>query len=121
MDLLYKDWEFIASIPKDAKPCFNDKTFVSINEWFVTFKRRYKGEKAEKGLEYIENIIEKTKKYNIDKSILQKSIIGINNLVYTYKKDGQVDVSKKYEKCIDKIEKLIKNKNFFGTIPKIEK
>ena len=112
-----KEWEFIASIPKDAKPCFNDKTFVKTDEWFVTLKRRYKGEKAEKGIIFLENLIRKSE--NVDQKLLQRAIIGINNLVYTYKKDGQLEISKNYEECIKKIEKMKKSKNFFGTIPKL--
>jgi len=121
---IYSEWEFIASIPKDVKPCFRDKTFISVNEWFGTIKRRYKGEKGENGIIYLEDLIEKTKKNNIDKNLrelLQKSILGINNLVYTYKKDGQKEVSENYNKCIDKIDKIIKSNNFFGYTPKLVK
>ena len=119
---IYSEWKFIASIPKDVKPCFNDKTFISVNEWFGTFKRRYKGEKGENGIIYLEDLIERTKKITIDKNLrnlLQKSILGINNLVYTYKKDGQKEVSENYNKCIDKIDKIIKSNNFFGYAPKL--
>jgi hypothetical protein len=132
----YEDWNFIALIPKGAKPCFYDKTLVHVNEWFVTFKRRLKGEKGEKGIVYVENLLETTEKTicisdvnslrNL-KDILQKSIIGLTNLVYTYKIDGQLEVSKNYSCMIEKVEKIIedidrqiRNKtNFFSYIPKI--
>ena len=132
---IFEEWEFIKTIPKDSKPCFSDKTFVSINEWFATFKRRRKGEVGEKGVIYINNLIDNTFKYykNTDinslkklKNILNDAILGISNLVYTYKVDLQETVSDDYAKCIKRIEELIKkivkdldNKNFFIYSPKI--
>jgi len=125
---IYEEWKFIASIPKNVKPCFNDKTFVSIDEWFVTFKRRYKGEKAEKGIIYLENLIENTKLFYQNKDeklldLLEKSIQGVENLCETYRKDGQYEVSENYEKCIIKIKKIIigtgTKKKFFSYVPKI--
>lgn len=135
----YEDWKFISSIPKAAKPCFYDKTFVHVTEWFVTFKRRWKGEKGERGIVYIENLIEITEKtivsYNLNslielKKLLESSIIGLTNLVYTYKVDEQLEVSENYSRLIKKVEKMIEKiekqleenrskNNFFSYVPKI--
>lgn len=138
----YEDWKFISTIPKSAKPCFYDKTFVHVTEWFVTFKRRWKGEKGEKGIVYIENLVEITEKFcnssecfgvdnlNELKKLLDSSIIGLTNLVYTYKIDGQIEVSESYSQLIKKVENLVtkiekrleENKaksNFFSYVPKI--
>lgn len=122
METLYKDWEFISNIPKNAKPCFNDKTMVNMNEWFVTLKRRYKGEIAEKGISYIQNLIEESIIYKNDKKmqeIFTQAIHGLKNLVYTYKMDGQEEVSKQYSSCINKIESTLLKKNFFHNSLKI--
>ena len=139
----YEDWKFISSIPKSAKPCFYDKTFVHVTEWFVTFKRRWKGEKGEKGIVYIENLIEITEKFYLNsdvsfnvnslnelKKLLESSIIGLTNLVYTYKIDGQTEVSDSYSQLIKKVKNLIEKvetlieesrskSNFFSYVPKI--
>jgi len=136
---LYEEWKFISIIPKDVKPCFYDKTFVNVNEWFVTFKRRWKGEKAEKGIVYIENLILNTEKSIVSsdlitlknlRDILKSSIVGLTNLVTTYKNDEQLEVSNNYLFLIKKVEILIvkignqieeiRNKtNFFSYVPKI--
>lgn len=132
--MLFEDWEFISNIPLNVKPCFYDKTYTYLNEWFVTLKRRYKGEKAEKGIIYLNNLIDKTNDYYKDsfdinslkalKEILQKCINGISNLVETYKKDGQEEVSKDYDKCLDRVKSMIKDiekktnkKGFFSSTP----
>jgi hypothetical protein len=129
---LFKEWEFIKSIKKDYKPCFSDKTFVNMNEWFVTWKRRQKGEMGEKGILYVNNLIDTTikcYKNNLDinslrklKEVLFESIVGLNNLSYTYQVDFQEKVSKDYLKCgeklqnmIEEIEKIIRSKNNFFT------
>jgi hypothetical protein len=137
---ILEDWDFISKINKGVKPCFYDKSLIGMNDWFVTFRRRYKGEKGEKGVVYVENLIETTNKYyktetdyeflNKIKETLRNSICGLNNLVYTYKIDGQESVSQSYSNCISQIEKIIldidfiisegnlKNKgNFFKHIP----
>lgn len=112
------EWQFVCDIKKGEKPCFNDKTFIEMNAWFVTWRRRYKGEKGEKGIIYLDNLIENTsafiKKDEITneflkklKDVLQNSILGINNLSYTYKIDNQEQVAKDYSNLIDKIEKII--------------
>ena len=133
---IFDEWKFISGIPKGTKPCFYDKSLVSINEWFVTFKRRWKGEKGEKGVLYVENLLETTEKtipcLDINalrnlKEILHSAILGLGNLVYTYKVDEQVSVSESYfllgkrvEKLIDLIDLQVRNKsNFFSYVPKI--
>jgi len=122
---IYKEWEFIGNIPKNVKPCFNDKSFINTDEWFVTLRRRYKGEKAEKGIIYLEKLIETTIFLEKDERLiflLNKSINGLENLSETYEKDGQFEVSENYKKCIEKIKTLIssgKRKKFFSHVPKI--
>ena len=123
---IYKEWEFIGIIPKNSKPCFNDKSFTNLDEWFATIKRRYKGEKGEKGVIYLEKLIEITKFYKKDKELiylLEKSIKGVENLAETYRKDNQLEVSENYTKCISKIKNIIsdveKGKKFFGYVPKV--
>ena len=133
---MFDDWKFIAGIPKGTKPCFYDKSLVYINEWFVTFKRRWKGEKGEKGVLYVENLLETTEKtiscLDINalrnlKEVLLSAVLGLGNLVYTYKVDEQVSVSESYailsrrvEKLIDTIDLQVRNKsNFFSYVPKI--
>jgi predicted RNA-binding protein with EMAP domain len=123
---VYKEWEFISNIPENSKPCFNDKTFTNLDEWFVTIRRRYKGEKGEKGVIHLEKLIETTKFYKKDKellNLLEKSINGIHNLSETYRKDNQIKVSENYKKCIQKVKDIIsgveKGKKFFSYIPKV--
>ena len=126
-----EDWEFIGNIPKGAKPCFYDKSLVHINEWFVTFKRRMKGEKGEKGIIYVENLIINTEKLDIKEQIklretLQSATVGLTNLVYTYKMDEQLEVSKSYNTLLTRVENLInlidkhgRKNNFFSYVPKV--
>jgi hypothetical protein len=133
---IFDDWKFIAGIPKGAKPCFYDKSLIYINEWFPTLRRRWKGEKGEKGVMYVENLLESSIKLvsclDINalknfKEILQSVSIGLKNLVYTYKVDDQIsvsnsysDLSEKVEKLIDSIDQQIRNKsNFFSYVPKM--
>lgn len=133
---IFEDWKFIANVPKGAKPCFYDKSLIYINEWFPTLRRRWKGEKGEKGVMYVENLLEMSIKVvsclDINalknfKEILRSVTIGLHNLVYTYKVDEQISVSNSYsdlslkvEKLIDEIDQQIRNKsNFFSYVPKI--
>ena len=123
---LLEDLEFISNIPPNAKPNFSDKTYTSTSEWFSTFKRRYKNEKGEYGVIYVENLIDKLENVNssskiLSRTLLEKTVIGLNNIIYTYKKDGQKEVAENYEKSKKRIEKLIpKNtKQFFNYHPKI--
>ena len=134
---IFNEWKFIKSIPIGAKPCFYDKSFVYINEWFPTLKRRYKGEKAEKGVLHVTNLIQKTKQYykghveflNILKKHLIDSLKGLDNLIDTYSKDEQEEISKNYielskeiENMIIEIETIIKNRtNFFNYLPEMRR
>lgn len=133
---ILNDLDFISTIPKNAKPNFSDKTYTSTNEWFSTIKRRYKYERGEKGVIYISSLVEniiqmcKTLDENSLKNLREKlieAIIGLNNIVYTYKIDEQPEVAKNYELSIEKINKLItqiennkKFKNFFHHQPFIK-
>src|SRR5581483_12357753 len=102
---LLDEWRFISTINKGEKPCYNDKTKINVSEWFVTWRRRYKGEKGEKGVLYMQNLLENTNKYlelykdgnKLLLEVLNSSIIGINNLVYTYQMEEQEHVSKDYQ------------------------
>lgn len=134
--MLFTEWEFISNISENIKPCFHDKTYTHSNEWFVTLKRRYKGEKGEYGVVYVNNLIEDTINFYKDntdvmllkklKEILEKSITGLQHLVNTYKRDNQEQVSKDYEKCLHKVENMITDmckpkmqKGFFSHTPSI--
>ena len=133
---IFDDWKFIANVPKGAKPCFYDKSLIYINEWFPTLRRRWKGEKGEKGVMYVENLLEMSIKVaeclDINalrnfKEILRLATMGLQNLVYTYKVDEQISVSNSYgdlflkvEKLIEDIDQHIRNKsNFFSHVPKM--
>ena len=131
---IYTNWKFISEIPINAKPCFQDKTLTYIDEWFVTFKRRWKGEKGEKGVIYLKNLIAITKKEydNLRKEkkineleelkhIINNSIIGIENLIVTYTKDGQPEVAENYRQCKETINQIIniQRKGFFNSYPEL--
>ena len=129
---ILEDLEFLINIPKGAKPNFSDKSFTSTNEWFSTIKRRYKSEKGEKGVIYVETLIDKivflyktldNSSLKILKEKLKAANLGLSNIIYTYKIDEQIEVSKDYERCWKRIEKLIEDigskNNFFNHCPKI--
>ena len=110
------DLEFIAKIPKNSKPNFSDKTYTSTNEWFSTIRRRYKYERGEKGVIYISTLVENINitfktldicSLKILKEKLIEAMIGLNNIIYTYKIDEKIEVAKNYELSIEKIEKII--------------
>lgn len=116
---LFIEWDFIASLNKNEKPCFNDRTKININEWFVTWRRRYKGEKGEKGIIYVKNLIAITREYiekiedmdeiNLLMNVLERSLIGLNNVIYTYEIDNQIPVAEEYTKFNEMIKQLLKN------------
>lgn len=129
---ILEDLEFLINIPKGAKPNFSDKSFTSTNEWFSTIKRRYKSEKGEKGVIYVETLIDKivflyktldNSSLKILKEKLKAANLGLSNIIYTYKIEEQIEVSKDYERCWKRIEKLIEDigskNNFFNHCPKI--
>ena len=130
LNKILEDLEFLEIIPKGYKPNFSDKTLTSTNEWFSTFKRRYKSEKGEKGVMYVENLIENIESVckNLDHSSLKllkeklvTAILGLNNLIYTYKIDEQISVSDGYINCKKRIENIIEKikPKFFNHCPKI--
>lgn len=121
-----KELEFVSSIPKNHKPCFNTKTTISKNSWFVTAKRRWNGEKGEIGVIHISKIIDYCDLYyrahilgsvgdNYENDInpifsvlldsLNKSIKGFDNLLETY--SDQENVYNDYKNCRNKVLKLI--------------
>lgn len=124
-----QDLEFISRIPKNSKPNFSDKTYISKDVWFSTFRRRLKYERGEKGVIYLNDLIEKIKDIlpNLDsnsfskiKIYLQKAQEGVKNLIETYQKDNQENVSSGYQKNMEEITHLIRFKPFFNYIPRIE-
>ena len=127
---IFEDLEFIGTVPKGAKPNFSDKTIINNTDWFCTIRRRLKYEKGENGVVYLNSLIGNVEKVidNLDfenskkmKNLLIKANIGIENLVYTYRSEDQLGVSKEYYKCSIKIKNLIKKPkgNFFEYCPKI--
>lgn len=130
LNKILEDLEFLKIIPKGYKPNFSDKTLTSTNEWFSTIKRRYKSEKGEKGVIYIENLLDNIESMckNLDTSSLKDlkeklipAMLGLNNLIYTYKIDEQMYVSEGYVNCRKRIEYIVENikPNFFNHSPKI--
>ena len=118
-----QDLEFISRIPKNSKPNFSDKTYISKDVWFSTFRRRLKYERGEKGVIYLNDLIEKIKDIlpNLDsnsfskiKIYLQKAQEGVKNLIETYQKDNQENVSSGYQKNMEEITHLIRFKPFFN-------
>ena len=49
--------DFVSTIPSGHKPCYKTKTTVSKDAWFVTFKRRWNGEKGEYGIDHINKVL----------------------------------------------------------------
>ena len=116
------DLEFISKIPKGYKPNFSDKSLVDTADWFSTIKRRYKGEQGERGVIYVNSLLTQIENSS-DISTLQSHLllakIGLENLAYTYRIDQQIQVSNDYLMCCEKINKLIKRRNFFSYNPKM--
>src|SRR5665648_508659 len=90
---------FISNIKENDKPCYNTKTTINKNAWFVTIQRRWSGEKGENGITYVNNILDSCDKYyrmclnNVDSvsydqnqltTVLKDSIKGFDNLIGTY-------------------------------------
>lgn len=129
---LLEELKFISCIPKNAKPCFVSKTLMFTDEWFVTFRRRLNGEKGERGTIYLRELLNSCDKHyrmcRLDGKLLvealNKSLSGIQNLIYTYDRDNQIKVSNDYKKCYNKASDLIKeiernSSNFFSYVPNI--
>ena len=134
-----KTFDFISTLNKGDKPCFNDNSIIDIDAWFVTFRRRLKGERGEHGVIHIRNILDscdnsyrmcRKDEINILKSLrnsLDNSRQGFHNLIYTY--SDQKYVKKGYSDCLKQVIKLIINLDkyidelqnnkprFFGTYP----
>ena len=112
---IFNDLKFISNIPENTKPCFRDKTYIDTNSWFVTVKRRFKGEKGEKGVIYINDLIDSCDHiYRMCKDLkvlkkLRKSLYdsknGVKNLIFTY--NDQDNVRDGYLKCFKDIISLI--------------
>lgn len=107
---------FISSIPKNHKPCYNSKTTISKSEWFVSIKRRWSSEKGENGILHVNKMLDYFDSMCFDinfdncKTIsiaLYNSIIGFDNLIETY--NDQETVSKDYIKCKEKALSIYNN------------
>ena len=131
---IIEDLVFISKIPAKAKPNFSDKSYTLSDEWFSTLKRRYKSEKGEKGVIYVEELLDKIENYwrtwisddqERVKSLLMLSQQGFRNLVATYTTEDQRSVAEGYCKCWERVKKwLTENsqttrKKFFNYAPKI--
>lgn len=113
---ILKDLDFIGDIPPDSKPNFSDKSYTFTSEWFSTFKRRMKNEQGEKGIVYVKNLIDNIYIiYNtleiVDLNTLHEklnhSLKGFSNLIETYKKENQKEVTNDYENLLRRINVLI--------------
>lgn len=129
------DLEFISTLEKGHKPLYNSRSTIQRTAWFATFQRRWAGEKGEKGLIYVNNVLDSCDryyrmclsdssiytddifKYNITKNLsslrtaLKNSVQGFNNLIMTY--DDQETVAKGYDKCKNRVTKIIDDINIF--------
>ena len=114
--------KFIANLPENHKPCYNTLTSIDKNAWMVTFRRRWKREKGERGTEYIHKILdschnhyqdclnrEMIDQHTIDLLLqcLNNSLSGFNNLIETYNDQDNIRVA--YVECKVKVNKLIKD------------
>lgn len=113
---------FISTIKPNDKPCYNTKTTIHKNAWFATLQRRWGGEKGEKGIVYINNVLDSCDKYyrmclnksgfnnnDILLSALYDSLKGFDNLINTY--SDQKTVADSYKNCKDKIIKFLSEVN----------
>ena len=50
--------DFISNIEPNHKPCFNTKTTIGSDSWFTTIRRRWSGEKGEKGVIHVNAILD---------------------------------------------------------------
>jgi len=109
---------FVSTIPEGHKPCYKTKTTMSKDGWFVTFKRRWNGEKGEYGIEYINKVLDScdlhyrmclrnsggtdnmesfTETMRTLSTSLKGSVNGFENLINTY--CDQQGVAVDYKKC----------------------
>ena len=63
-----KVMNFIASIPINSKPCYNSLTYIQKSGWFTTIRRRMNGEQGERGIIYINNILNSCNEFLHDKN-----------------------------------------------------
>jgi hypothetical protein len=118
-----EDLVFISNIPMNCKPNFSDKSYTSKDEWFSTIKRRYKSEKGEKGVIYVDNLLNRIEKAGVPKEIrhlLAATEEGFMNLINTYNLDQQQNVALGYLSCWNRVKKWLENnqpKKFFNCSP----
>ena len=98
-DSMISELEFIASIPKDAKPCFESHTVLSAQSWVVTPVARslWYGEGRKTGLNHVLSVLGMAGLYyltcedveRLEKlaSLLHESMKGLSNIRSTYKND----------------------------------
>ena len=117
LTLLQEKYEIIANIKADDKLCVNTWRSVS-KSFYGTLIRYWTGENRELTIEHLKTLIEKTKKYIRKMSInelfpfetlIKNAIMGIENLIKTYRKDTKmvVELNSIYME-LKKIIKLIK-------------
>lgn len=116
------DLEFVAKIPAKSKPCFSDKTYIGVDDWFVTIRRRMRWtvEKGEKGVEWVNNLLDSCDSFyrmcSLDdegvsnslalRDALNWTLSGLKNIIETYKYDKQHEVSKGYLKCFNRAKHI---------------
>ena len=125
--------EFITSIPKGHKPCYNTQTTISKDSWFTTVRRRWGGEKGEYGIIHVNKVLGScdhhyrmclkklgnltlddqlnTEYSNVTMTIQQlhtaltNPLEGFSNLILTYK--DQKEIFNNYIECKNKVIFLI--------------
>ena len=122
--------EFISTIPKNHKPCYNSKTTISTSGWFVTLKRRWNNEKGEEGVLYVKKLLDSCDDiyhmcYEVESDDIQdltnalgSSVLGFDNLIDTY--SDQPKVKDDYIECKNKVLSILENIKSKGKLVKVE-
>jgi len=136
ISVILKELEFISEIQEKYKPCFSDKSSIKSDAWFATIRRRMKGEKGEKGVIYINQILDSCDFYyrmcddfkflKTLRDHLKNAQMGVKRLIETYNdqkivQKGYLESSKQIihlilkidEKIDEKIKEINRNNNKF--------